>query len=520
MKTATRYGDLTSWSAACISALAIIPSVTPEANPSIARRAPRRHDRSFVQTLPASDTLAPKTSTRPCAFARSYACCGTEAADLRRSCSRDIGVTARGRGAVRSDRDEAYYSRPIALRHPIVFYEGHLPAFSFNTLVKQGAGPAGHRRRARDAVRARHRSARVARPQRMPVRATCSGRPAQAVRAVCGEADRQVLEALRARRPRSAGRSAARSRRGGLRDPRARGDAPGDAALHVASPAVRCRSSAPAGYAPRVGRARRRAANGSRFPRGRATLGVDRERCRSAGTTSIRARPPTSPAFSIERHNVTNARFLEFVEAGGYRDPQWWRPRTGSGSSASDRASAVLGARRRSLVLARHVRSVPLPLVVAGVREPGRSHGVCAVARRAAADRSRISARRLRHPSAASGRIRGATTRRHAAHGVFDFASWDPQPAGSHPAGAQRVGRRRSRRQRLGVDEHARSRRFPGSRRCRRIPSTPRTSSTASIRDEGRVAGHGARTAAADVPQLVPRALSLCLRDVPLRQAT
>src|SRR5258705_11703049 len=36
--------------------------------------------------------------------------------------------------------DRAYYDRPIALRHPIVFYEGHLPAFSFNTLVKRGLG--------------------------------------------------------------------------------------------------------------------------------------------------------------------------------------------------------------------------------------------------------------------------------------------------------------------------------------------------------------------------------------------
>jgi gamma-glutamyl hercynylcysteine S-oxide synthase len=36
--------------------------------------------------------------------------------------------------------DDVYYSRPIALRHPIVFYEGHLPAFSFNTLVKAGLG--------------------------------------------------------------------------------------------------------------------------------------------------------------------------------------------------------------------------------------------------------------------------------------------------------------------------------------------------------------------------------------------
>jgi iron(II)-dependent oxidoreductase len=30
---------------------------------------------------------------------------------------------------------EAYYSRPITLRHPIVFYEGHLVAFAVNTLL-------------------------------------------------------------------------------------------------------------------------------------------------------------------------------------------------------------------------------------------------------------------------------------------------------------------------------------------------------------------------------------------------
>src|SRR5260221_14031554 len=36
--------------------------------------------------------------------------------------------------------EHAYYSRPIELRHPIVFYEGHLPAFSFNTLLKRALG--------------------------------------------------------------------------------------------------------------------------------------------------------------------------------------------------------------------------------------------------------------------------------------------------------------------------------------------------------------------------------------------
>src|SRR6185436_18175265 len=38
--------------------------------------------------------------------------------------------------------DDAFYSQPIALRHPIVFYAGHLPAFSFNTLAKRGLGGA------------------------------------------------------------------------------------------------------------------------------------------------------------------------------------------------------------------------------------------------------------------------------------------------------------------------------------------------------------------------------------------
>src|SRR3954464_14407107 len=37
--------------------------------------------------------------------------------------------------------EDVYFSRPIALRHPIVFYEGHLPGFSFNTLVKKAPGP-------------------------------------------------------------------------------------------------------------------------------------------------------------------------------------------------------------------------------------------------------------------------------------------------------------------------------------------------------------------------------------------
>src|ERR1700739_4126624 len=43
---------------------------------------------------------------------------------------------ARSRDVFAIPKAEEYYSRPIKLRNPIVFYEGRLPAFAINTLIK------------------------------------------------------------------------------------------------------------------------------------------------------------------------------------------------------------------------------------------------------------------------------------------------------------------------------------------------------------------------------------------------
>ena len=37
-------------------------------------------------------------------------------------------------------KPEAYLDRPIPLRLPIVFYDGHIPAFSYNTLLRTALG--------------------------------------------------------------------------------------------------------------------------------------------------------------------------------------------------------------------------------------------------------------------------------------------------------------------------------------------------------------------------------------------
>jgi hypothetical protein len=39
--------------------------------------------------------------------------------------------------------ESCYYERPIPLRHPLVFYEGHLPGFNVITHVKGALGMSG-----------------------------------------------------------------------------------------------------------------------------------------------------------------------------------------------------------------------------------------------------------------------------------------------------------------------------------------------------------------------------------------
>ena len=56
---------------------------------------------------------------------------------------RFVAMRARSRALFDLLTPDAYYERPIALRHPIVFYEGHLAAFNLNTLIKRALGQRG-----------------------------------------------------------------------------------------------------------------------------------------------------------------------------------------------------------------------------------------------------------------------------------------------------------------------------------------------------------------------------------------
>jgi ergothioneine biosynthesis protein EgtB len=189
------------------------------------------------------------------------------------------------------------------------------------------------------------------------------------------------------------------------------------------------------------------------IPGGFASLGVDRQDLVFGWDNEFPRYGVDVDAFSIERFNVTNAQFLEFVETGGYGDARWWRPEDwqwiqGEGISHplfwEDGRDGWNGGKGRKGGTVRKAGSewywrgmferlaLPLawPVYV--------SHAEAAAYARWRDARLPTEAEYQR---AAFGSPDGerhypwGNDRPSADHGVFDFSSYDPEPVGSHPEG-------------------------------------------------------------------------------------
>ncbi|HUR34142.1 MAG TPA: SUMF1/EgtB/PvdO family nonheme iron enzyme [Vicinamibacterales bacterium] len=331
--------------------------------------------------------------------------------------------------------DEAYYSQPIALRHPIVFYEGHLPGFSFNALVKKALGQPSIDPRL-ESLFARgidpHESdgSADAKPFVWPGR--------DAVRAFADEADRRVSAAIARANLDQPGQPLL-DRREAVFAILEHEEMHQETLLYMWHRLPFAQKTAPPGYRPRT--------SGCvpdpewiEVPGGTATLGVDRETVPFAwDNESPELRVAVEP-FAIERHDVTNARFMEFVAAGGYREPQWW--------TADDWQWIRSEAREHPLFWERHdgrwywrgmfeLIALPesWPVYV--------SHAEASAFAKWQGTRLPTEAefQRAAYGSpAGERRYPWGDAEPEAIHGVFDFSSWDPEPAGSHPAGASAWG--------------------------------------------------------------------------------
>jgi iron(II)-dependent oxidoreductase len=223
-------------------------------------------------------------------------------------------IRARTRELFEIITPDAYFDRPIALRNPIVFYEGHLPAFAVNTLVKSALGRKGI-----DASFETLFARGIDPEDEASAKSPTDLWPARdAVQAYGREADALVEDALR--------------------------DLPGGEAtftvlehelmhqetllymLHELDHAKK-RKRVPFHAATAVRATTPPSAATVTIPAGTARLGQDP--AQFGWDNEFPAHTVHVPEFTMDAHDVTNARFLEYMQATGATAPHFWRQRDG-----------------------------------------------------------------------------------------------------------------------------------------------------------------------------------------------
>ena len=336
--------------------------------------------------------------------------------------------------------ESAYYVRPIALRNPVVFYEGHLPAFAVNTLIKKGLGQRGIDEHLETIF------ARGIDPE-TEAASVARGNPAWPPRAVVQDyaraADGMIADAIRHA-------DLERDDHPLLKGAQALWTILEHEDMHQETLAYMWHQlpyeakRKPEHYVTLPPRLR---ASGSglqastaraEIPAGTVTLGT---RDGFAWDNERPAHCVRVSAFEIDVHNVTNGQFREFVEAGGYGGRRWWRDEDWAWLQAEHVTkppfweSGAGGWEVRAMF-----ERVPLPLdwpvyvtwaeANAYARWKGRRLPTEAEFHRAAFGTPGHAERRYPWGDRLEGRPPAN----------FDFQRWDPDPVDAHPAGASAFG--------------------------------------------------------------------------------
>jgi len=314
---------------------------------------------------------------------------------------------------------DAYFSRPIALRNPIVFYEGHLPAFCINTLIKLALRQEGIDERL-EILFARG----IDPDSEDAVKDPGSVWPARtAVQAYGTTADAMIERALREET---------------LDDDRIPQLRRAEAAFAILEheqmhqetllymlhnlPHEMKIARAPL-HASTFASAARDAKNESiAIPAGTATVGADRDAIGFGWDNEFPAQRVEVDAFSIDKHSVTNGDWLAFMKATGAAAPHFWRN--------------VDGAWHRVGMFA--LEPLPLDAPVYATYEEAEAYARWRGKRLPSEAEYHRAA--YGTPSGEERRYPWGDARPDATRGNFGFANWDPVAVGSYPAGASAWG--------------------------------------------------------------------------------
>jgi iron(II)-dependent oxidoreductase len=332
--------------------------------------------------------------------------------------------------------NDAYYERPIPLRHPVVFYEGHIPAFSVNCFLKKGLDHPGL-----DAglevlfARGIDPSDQQSADER-----TVTAWPArEEVERYASGADRAILAILESGTVEGEGNPVLH-RGQGVFTMLEHEVMHQETLLYMWHRFEPERKRRPDSARPLVDGAVP-AREMVRVPAGRATLGADVAEILFGWDNESPKYVVDVVGFEIDRHDVTNQDYLAFVQAGGYENPEFWTPAGWARRQADGLEHPLFWERRDGLWLWRGMfERLPLP-----------PSWPVYVSHAEASAYARWAGMRLptepEFHRAAYGTPEGPE-RPHPwgdgqvdeTRGNFDFRHWDPVPVGSHPAGASAWG--------------------------------------------------------------------------------
>jgi ergothioneine biosynthesis protein EgtB len=337
--------------------------------------------------------------------------------------------------------ESIYYERPIALRNPIVFYEGHLPAFAVNTLIKRALGRPGIDAELETVF------ARGIDPD-TEATAVARGNPAwpsrDAVRAYADAADHLIEEAILSA-------DLERDDRPLLRRAQALWAILEHEEMHQETLAYmwhqvpHARKRKPPSYVtlpPALGPAGARARPARvPIPAGSATLGTTLDESPFAWDNELPAHQVRVDAFSIDVDNVTNGEFREFVEAGGYRDERWWRPQDWAWLRAQHVEHPAFWQRSDAEWYWRAMfELVPLPAAWPVYVTWAEAHAYARWRGLRLPTEPEYHRAAFGTPDGGERRYPWGDVLRGRPPANFDFMRWDPERAGAHPDGASAFG--------------------------------------------------------------------------------
>jgi formylglycine-generating enzyme required for sulfatase activity len=375
---------------------------------------------------------------------------------------------ARSRGIFDLIEPSAYYARPIALRNPIVFYEGHLPAFSIISVLRRGlqAPPVDPRmeklfERGIDPDSTETAVPRSGRDTAWPTR--------DEVLDFAGRADAAIVAALEREDCSSSACTQAlytaleheamhqetllymwhRLPYDQKRKPSGLSyelDLPPEGGSYGEKARGSYEDKARGSYEEKPGGSDEERAGGTtggrvRIPAGVATLGAARERVTFGWDNEFDEHRVDVAPFDIDVHSVTNGDFLGFIRDGGYRTESLWSADGWEWVQHERIAMPAFWVTRGEAYFWRGMfEDIALPRAwpvyvsqaeaAAYARWKGRRLPTEAEFHRAAFGTPSGEERVYPWGDAAPDRTRGN----------FGFETWEPVPAGARPAGASAWG--------------------------------------------------------------------------------